>query len=43
VREAGRPAVETLLASNPLHDFRSIENRAQLSSLLRGASAGAIR
>ena len=43
VREAGRPAIESLLASNPLHDFRSTENRAQLSSLLSGASAGAIR
>ena len=43
VRAAGRPAVETLLASNPLHDFRSSENRAQLSSLLSGATAGAIR
>jgi thioredoxin reductase len=43
VREAGRPAVETLLTSNPLHDFRSVENRAQLSSLLAGATAGAIR
>ena len=43
VREAGRPAVETLLASNALHDFRSVENRAQLSSLLSGATAGAVR
>jgi thioredoxin reductase len=43
VREAGRPAVETLLASNPLHDFRSVENRAHLSSLLSGATAGAVR
>jgi thioredoxin reductase len=43
VREVGRPAVETLLASNPLHDFRSVENRAQLTSLLSGATAGAVR
>jgi thioredoxin reductase len=43
VRAAGRPAVETLLASNPLHDFRSGENRAQLSSLLAGATSGAVR
>ncbi len=43
VREAGKPAVETLLASNPLHDFRSVENRAHLSSLLSGATAGAVR
>jgi thioredoxin reductase len=43
LRETGRPAVETLLGSNPLHDFRSVENRAQLSSLLAGATAGAVR
>ncbi|MEA2676809.1 MAG: hypothetical protein QOJ81_950 [Chloroflexota bacterium] len=43
VRDTGRPAVETLLVSNPLHDFRSVENRAQLSSLLSGATAGAVR
>ncbi len=43
LRQAGRPAVETLLSSNPLHDFRSAENRAQLSSLLSGATAGAVR
>jgi hypothetical protein len=43
VREAGRPAVETLLASNALHDFRSIENRAHLSSILSGVTAGAVR
>jgi thioredoxin reductase len=43
VRETGRPAVETLLAANPLHDFRSVENRAHLSSLLSGATAGAVR
>lgn len=43
VREAGRTAVETLLESNPLHDFRSAENRAHLSSLLSGATAGVVR
>ncbi|MDL2335036.1 MAG: hypothetical protein QFC55_03265, partial [Chloroflexota bacterium] len=43
VRHAGKPAVETLLASNPLHDFRSVENRAQLSDLLSGATAGVVR
>jgi thioredoxin reductase len=43
VREAGRPAVETLLSSHPLHDFRTSENRALLSSLLSGATAGAVR
>ena len=43
VREAGKPAVETLLASQPLHDFRTADNRAQLSSILRGATAGAVR
>lgn len=43
VREQGRPAAETLLSSNPLHDFRSADNRDRLSDLLRGATAGAIR
>ncbi|MEP7379115.1 MAG: NAD(P)-binding domain-containing protein, partial [Chloroflexota bacterium] len=43
VRAAGKPAVETLLVSNPLHDFRSIENRAQLADLLSGVTAGAVR
>ncbi len=43
VREAGKPAIETLLSSNPLHDFRSVENRAHLSSLLSGATSGAVR
>ena len=43
VRGAGKPAVETLLSSNPLHDFRSTENRAQLADLLSGATAGAAR
>jgi thioredoxin reductase len=43
VREAGRPAVETLLSSQPLHDFRTAENRAQLASVLRGVTAGAVR
>ncbi len=43
VRAAGKPAVETLLSSEPLHDFRTAENRSQLSHLLRGATAGAAR
>ncbi|MEX2547538.1 MAG: NAD(P)-binding domain-containing protein [Chloroflexota bacterium] len=43
VREQGRPAVETLLSSQPLHDFRTAEHRAQLSSLLSGVTAGAVR
>jgi len=43
VRQAGKPAVETLLTSQPLHDFRTPENRARLSELLRGATAGAVR
>ncbi len=43
VREQGRPAVETLLSSQSLHDFRTAEHRAQLSSLLSGVTAGAVR
>ncbi len=43
LREAGRPAAETLLSSDALHDFRTRENRSALSHLLRGATAGAIR
>jgi hypothetical protein len=43
VRQVNRPAVETLLGSHPLHDFRTVENRAQLTSLLREATGGAIR
>jgi thioredoxin reductase len=43
VRDAGRPAVETLLSSHPLLDFRTSENRALLSNLLSGATSGAIR
>jgi len=43
VREAGRPAVETLLSSQPLHDFRTSDNRSQLSQLLGAATAGAVR
>jgi hypothetical protein len=43
VRQAGRPAVETLLSSHPMHDFRTSENRARLSELLRGATSGAVR
>ncbi len=42
VRAQGRPAVETLLTSHPLHDFRSADNRHRLSHLLRGATAGAV-
>jgi hypothetical protein len=40
IREAGRPAVETLLGSHPLHDFRTVENRSRLAGLLKGVSAG---
>jgi hypothetical protein len=43
VREEGRPAVETLLSSQPMHEFRNAANRAQLVSLLKGVSAGAVR
>ena len=43
VREQGRPAVETLLESHPLHDFHTVDNRARLASLLSGATAGAVR
>jgi thioredoxin reductase len=43
MRQAGRPAVETLLASHPLHDFRGGENRARLAELLRAPTAGAVR
>ena len=43
VREQGRPAVETLLSSQPLHDFRTSDNRSQLSHLLRGVTSGAVR
>jgi hypothetical protein len=43
VRQAGRSAVETLLHSQPLHDFRTAENRAQLASVLSGVTSGAVR
>ncbi len=43
LRAAGRPAVETLLSSHPLHDFRTADNHAQLSQLLNGVTAGAVR
>jgi hypothetical protein len=43
VRPPGRPAVETLLQPDPLHDFRSSDNRARLSGLLREATGGAVR
>ncbi len=42
IREEGRPAVETLLLSQALHDFRTAEHRAQLGSLLSGVTAGAV-
>ncbi|HWH38017.1 MAG TPA: NAD(P)-binding domain-containing protein [Candidatus Limnocylindrales bacterium] len=43
LREADRPAIETLLESHPLHDFRTVENRARLTGLLKEATGGAIR
>ena len=43
VREQGRPAVESLLTSDPLHDFRTSENRAALASALNGVTSGAVR
>ncbi|MEO6351186.1 MAG: NAD(P)-binding domain-containing protein [Candidatus Limnocylindrales bacterium] len=43
IRDQGRPAVETLLSSHPLHDFRTSENRAHLGSILHGVTAGAVR
>jgi thioredoxin reductase len=43
VRATGKPALETLLTSQPLHDFRTADNRAHLSEILRGATAGAVR
>lgn len=43
VRRAGKPAVETLLTSSPLHDFRTADNRAQLADVLRAVTAGATR
>ena len=43
VREQNKPAIETLLMSQPLHDFRTADNRAHLSEILRGATAGAVR
>jgi hypothetical protein len=43
VREAGRPAVETLLGSQALHDFRTVDNRARLASVLKGLTAGTAR
>jgi thioredoxin reductase len=42
IRPAGRLAVETLLESHPLHDFRTPANRARLGSLLKEAFGGAI-
>ena len=43
VREEGKPAVETLLSSQPMHDFRTTEHHAQLASLLAGVTGGAVR
>ena len=43
VRRENKPAVETLLSSQAMHDFRTADNRAQLSEILRGATAGAVR
>ena len=43
VRRAGRPAVETLLQSHPLHDFRGADNHARVAALLKEATGGAIR
>ena len=42
VRQANRPAVETLLEPHPLHDFRTGENRARLAELLKEATGGAV-
>ena len=43
VRAQRKPAIETLLSSQPLHDFRTADNRAHLAEILRGATAGAVR
>ncbi len=43
VRQAGRPAVETLLQSHPLHDFRVADNRNRLAELLRDVTGGRAR
>ena len=43
VRAQGKPATETLLSSQPLHDFRTSDNRTHLSEILRIATAGAVR
>jgi thioredoxin reductase len=43
VRQPGRPAVETLLDSNPLHDFRTAQNRVLLTDLLKGLASGTAR
>jgi hypothetical protein len=43
MRRKGKPAVETLLSSQPLHDFRTSDNKTRLSEILRGATAGAVR
>jgi thioredoxin reductase len=42
LRRSGRPAGETLLEPNPLHDFRTSANRAHLSRLLHEMTASAI-
>ncbi len=43
IRETGKPAIETLLTSHSMHDFRTADNRIHLSEILRGATAGAVR
>jgi hypothetical protein len=43
VRRPGRPAVETLLDSNPLHDFRTAAHRARLAELLKELTSGTAR
>ena len=43
VRDMNKPAIETLLMSQALHDFRTADNRAHLSEILRGVTAGAVR
>ncbi len=43
VREADKPAAETLLTGHPLHEFRTADNRKHLDSLLRNLTGGAVR
>jgi len=42
VRQHGKPAVETLLMSQPLHDFRTADNRRHLADALRVVTSGAV-